>query len=67
MRLERFPRTEDALDPKRLDEMAGDLDRAGRELEGLAGATGNRGSHIRHMARATLCYSAARLLRRIAQ
>lgn len=55
------------LDPARLVSLAGELDAAGDACKVMAGLTANRGTKVRHLARASACYGAAHLLRKIAQ
>lgn len=57
----------DTLEPARLDALAGDLEVAGDACKVMAGRTSNRGSRVRHLARAAACYGAPHLLRKIAE
>jgi hypothetical protein len=57
----------ETLDPARLAALAGDLEVAGDACKIMAQRTHNRGSRVRHLARATACYGAAHLLRKIAE
>jgi hypothetical protein len=59
--------TADVLEPARLLALAAELDAAGGGCKVMAERTANRGSRIRHLARASACYGAAHLLRKIAE
>lgn len=66
--MKHFPlNTAETLDPPRLVALAGDLEVAGDACKVMAQRTHNRGSRVRHLARAAACYGAAHLLRKIAE
>lgn len=55
-----------ALDPARLIMLAGGLDAAGDACSVLAARTARPTSRVHRLARASACYGAAKLLRKIA-
>lgn len=68
MRFENVPLpARELLQPEHLNELALDLDAAGDACKAMALRTLKPTSRIRHLARASACYGAAHLLRKIAE